>query len=55
MIIWVLRDNHPSRRFYERMGGRHLADRDTEREIEGVMVTESAYGWEDIGPLAAKA
>lgn len=55
MIIWVLRDNHPSRLFYERMGGRHLAGRDTDREIEGVTVTEAAYAWEDIGPLAARA
>jgi len=55
MIIWVLRDNHPSRRFYERMGGRHLTDRDTDREIEGVVVTEAAYAWEDIASLAARA
>ena len=46
MIIWVLRENAPSRRFYERMGGVHV--RDEEREIEGVRITESGYGWEDI-------
>ena len=55
MLIWVLRDNAPSRRFYERMGGRYLPDRDTVREIEGATVTESAYAWEDLGPLAARA
>jgi ribosomal protein S18 acetylase RimI-like enzyme len=46
MIIWVLRENAPSRRFYERMGGVHM--RDEERELEGVRITESGYGWEDI-------
>jgi len=46
MIIWVLRENAPSRRFYERMGGLHV--RDEERELYGVRITESGYGWEDI-------
>ncbi len=46
MIIWVLRENAPSRRFYERMGGLHIRDED--RELEGVRITESGYGWEDI-------
>ena len=46
MIIWVLRENAPSRRFYERMGGVHV--RDEERDLEGVRITESGYGWEDI-------
>ena len=46
MIIWVLRENAPSRRFYERMGGVHV--RDEERELEGVRIVESGYGWEDI-------
>jgi ribosomal protein S18 acetylase RimI-like enzyme len=46
MIIWVLRENAPSRGFYERMGGVHVRDED--RELEGVRITESGYGWEDI-------
>jgi ribosomal protein S18 acetylase RimI-like enzyme len=53
MIIWVLRENAPSRRFYERMGGVHL--RDEERELQGVRITESGYAWEDTGPLARSA
>jgi len=53
MIIWVLRENGPSRRFYERMGGHHI--RDEERDLEGVRITESGYGWEDIRPLAGSA
>jgi len=46
MIIWVLRENAPSRSFYERMGGAWV--RDEERELDGVRLTESAYGWPDI-------
>ena len=46
MVIWVLRENAPSRRFYERMGGAWV--RDEERELDGVRITESAYGWPDI-------
>jgi ribosomal protein S18 acetylase RimI-like enzyme len=46
MIIWVLRENAPSRGFYERMGGAWI--RDEERELDGVRVTESAYSWPDI-------
>ena len=53
MIIWVLRENAPSRRFYERMGGIYV--RDEVRELEGVRITESGYGWDDVGPLAARA
>jgi ribosomal protein S18 acetylase RimI-like enzyme len=53
MLIWVLRENAPSRRFYERMGGVHLRDED--RELEDIRITESGYGWDDIRPLARAA
>lgn len=53
MIIWVLRENAPARAFYERMGGRFV--RDEEREVDGVRITESGYGWEDVEPLASAA
>ena len=55
MLIWVLRENAPFRLFYERMGGHHLRDRDVDREIEGVTITESGYAWDDVRLLAAKA
>ena len=55
MVIWVLRENLASRLFYERMGGVHLRDRDVDREIEGVTISESGYAWEDVRPLAARA
>lgn len=47
MIIWVLRENAPSRRFYERMGG--IWVRDEVRELQGLRITESGYGWDDAG------
>ncbi len=52
MIVWVLKGNTPSRRFYERLGGRHLGARDEDREIEGVIVTEAAYVWDEVPRLA---
>lgn len=55
MLVWVLRENWPSRRFYERMGGRHLRDRDEDREIEGTIVTEAGYAWDDLTALASGA
>jgi ribosomal protein S18 acetylase RimI-like enzyme len=55
MFIWVLRENAPSRLFYERMGGRYLPDRDIERTIEGATVIESGYAWDDLRALAARA
>ena len=55
MLIWVLRENVASRLFYERMGGVHLRNRDVDREIEGVTITESGYAWDDVRALAATA
>ena len=55
MLIWVLRENAPSRLFYERMGGRYLPDRDLERTIEGATVIESGYAWDELRSLALRA
>ena len=52
VVVWVLRENAPAREFYERMGGRHLAGRDEEREIAGAFVTEAAYAWDDVRAVA---
>ena len=49
--LWVLRENAPARRFYEHMGGRHLTDADTEREIEGARIVECCYVWDDATGL----
>jgi GNAT superfamily N-acetyltransferase len=45
MILWVFRDNHSSRRFYEAMGGKLLYEK--EFELAGTRLTEVAYGWKD--------
>ena len=55
MVIWVLRENAPSRLFYERMGGTHLRDRDEDREIEGATIVEAGYAWDDVSALARRA
>ncbi len=44
MLIWVLRDNHPARRFYEATGG--VLAREKEKEIHGVLLDEVGYGYE---------
>lgn len=49
MIVWVLSTN-PARRFYEKLGGIYL--RDKPEKFGEVTLQESAYGWDDIHPLA---
>ena len=49
MILWVFRDNQPSRRFYEVMGGELLYEKGF--ELAGARLTEVAYGWEDTHDL----
>ena len=43
MIIWVLRDNHPARAFYERLGGVYV--RTQPITIGAVTLEEVSYGW----------
>ena len=50
MLVWVLADN-PSRRFYERMGGRQV--REKKIKIGGVDFVEVAYGWSDLRSLSS--
>jgi len=51
-VVWVLREN-PSRWFYERLGGVRLAEQPI--YFAGVRLTEVAYGWSDLLPLARQA
>lgn len=51
MVIWVARDNSPARRFYERLGGAQVGEGCN--QVQGLEVVEAAYGWDDIGALAA--
>ncbi|HEY43344.1 MAG TPA: GNAT family N-acetyltransferase [Anaerolineae bacterium] len=49
LLIWVLKENL-SRGFYEKLGGRMVAER--EIEIGGVLLPEVGYVWEDIRKLS---
>ncbi|MDW0115980.1 GNAT family N-acetyltransferase [Sporosarcina thermotolerans] len=48
MLVWVLELN-PSKKFYEALGGKPLAE--TMIEIGGEQFKEIAYYWEDIGKI----
>jgi ribosomal protein S18 acetylase RimI-like enzyme len=48
--LWVLRDNAPARRFYERYGGEVIAEREDVR-ADGVLI-EVAYGWTNLLEVA---
>ena len=50
MIVWVLAENWPARRFYEALGGQYFAQRST--DIAGSPLPEVSYGWTDIAMLA---
>jgi ribosomal protein S18 acetylase RimI-like enzyme len=43
MLIWVLRDNQPARRFYEALGGAAVHERSI--EIRGTQLSEVGYGY----------
>jgi ribosomal protein S18 acetylase RimI-like enzyme len=51
--LWVLRENMPARRFYERLGGEVVGEKRDVRP-EGELV-ELAYGWSDLRPLQQEA
>ena len=50
LMISVLQDNHPARRFYEHFGGAPEAPR-RERGPGGALLHEVAYLWPDIKAL----
>ncbi len=50
MTLNVLEDNHPARRFYERLGGQYLTT--VPFTLSGVTVGEMIYGWQDLSSLA---
>ena len=49
MIVWVLAENWPARRFYEVLGGRYLRERPT--DIADSPLPEVSYGWPDLSVL----
>jgi len=44
-LLWVLRDN-PSRYFYERVGGKMVAER--QEQLWGCVTEQICYGWSDL-------
>ena len=44
--LWVLRDNTPARRYYERYGAKTIGEKEDVRP-DGILV-EVAYGWLDL-------
>lgn len=46
MLAWVLRDNDPARRFYERVGGVVVGEKI--EMMDGSPLPEVAYGWRDL-------
>ena len=50
MLLWVLKDNHPARQFYELMGGEYVEQKTI--TIGGTDLIEVAYGWKDITEIA---
>jgi ribosomal protein S18 acetylase RimI-like enzyme len=49
MIVWVLRDNRPARRFYERLGGVYL--RAQPISIGSTLLQEVSYGWKSLDDI----
>lgn len=46
MIVWVLRDNHQARHFYERLGGGYV--RTQPITIGSTLLQEVSYGWKSL-------
>ena len=49
MIVWVLRDNAPARKFYERLGGKYV--RVQQITIGSSLLYEVAYGWRSLNDV----
>ncbi|HZU19377.1 MAG TPA: GNAT family N-acetyltransferase [Candidatus Dormibacteraeota bacterium] len=50
LIVWVLRDNHPARAFYEHLGGTYAGERPLDFGA-GFTLTEVGYAWPDTDRL----
>lgn len=53
LVIWVLTDNIPARRFYERLGGRAVAQKVDKGP--GGDTRQTAYAWSDLEALTRVA
>ena len=52
MLLWVLADNHPGRRFYESLGGTPVSRKTV--TIGGADLVEMSYGWRSIADLVVE-
>jgi len=53
MIVWVLRDNAPARKFYERLGGVYV--RTQPITIGSAVLDEVSYGWRSLDDIKTRA
>jgi ribosomal protein S18 acetylase RimI-like enzyme len=49
MAVWVVQQNRPATRFYERLGGKLVADK--EERIGSSVLREVAYGWRHLSRI----
>ena len=49
LLVWMLRENHPARRFYAALGGQFV--REQPAMFEGIMLMDAGYGWLDTTAL----
>jgi len=49
LFVWMLRENHPARRFYAVLGGQFV--REQPAMFEGMLLMDAGYGWLDTTPL----
>jgi ribosomal protein S18 acetylase RimI-like enzyme len=49
MLLWVLKDNLPARKFYEAAGGEYVREKSV--EIGRQSLIEVAYGWKNLLPF----
>lgn len=49
LLVWMLRENHPARRFYGAMGGHYV--REQPALFAGITLPDVGYGWLDTTPL----
>lgn len=52
MVLWVLRDNAPSRRFYESLGGTLAGEKSSRFGSQDL--PHAGYGWPDVAALATR-
>jgi ribosomal protein S18 acetylase RimI-like enzyme len=45
LLVWMLHENHPARRFYVALGGQFI--REQPALFEGVLLMDAGYGWLD--------